>query len=105
MPTVQAPPFGFTKDNTTVTFIEMLGNLGSGIVVIPLISLMEDIAVCKAFGKHLKKLQDTVSRRRIKNFYSKDRLLSFRCARIAWGEGASCMFRTVIYGIYRISNS
>lgn len=57
MPTVQAPPFGFTKDdNTTVTFIEMLSNLGSGIVVIPLISLMEDIAICKAFGKHFRKL-------------------------------------------------
>lgn len=61
MPTVQVPPFGFAKDdNTTVTFIEMLSNLGSGIIVIPLISLMEDIAICKAFGKHLRKLRDTM---------------------------------------------
>ncbi|XP_018345354.1 PREDICTED: sodium-independent sulfate anion transporter [Trachymyrmex septentrionalis] len=50
MPTVQIPPFGFTNGNTTVTFVEMLSNLGSGLIVIPLISLMEDIAICKAFG-------------------------------------------------------
>ncbi|XP_036146262.1 sodium-independent sulfate anion transporter isoform X2 [Monomorium pharaonis] len=64
MPTVQAPPFGFTKDdNTTVTFIEMLGNLGSGIVVVPLISLMEDIAICKAFasGKSVDATQELIA--------------------------------------------
>ncbi|XP_011878239.1 PREDICTED: sodium-independent sulfate anion transporter isoform X2 [Vollenhovia emeryi] len=64
MPTVQLPPFGFVKDdNATVTFIEMLGNLGSGIVVIPLISLMEDIAVCKAFanGKTVDATQELIA--------------------------------------------
>ncbi|XP_025992190.1 sodium-independent sulfate anion transporter isoform X2 [Solenopsis invicta] len=64
MPTVQAPPFGFTKDdNTTVTFIEMLSNLGSGIVVVPLISLMENIAVCKAFanGKSVDATQELIA--------------------------------------------
>ncbi|XP_011689517.1 PREDICTED: sodium-independent sulfate anion transporter [Wasmannia auropunctata] len=64
MPAVQIPPFGFTKDdNTTVTFIEMLGNLGSGIVVLPLISLMEDIAICKAFanGKSVDATQELIA--------------------------------------------
>lgn len=52
MPTVQVPPFGYMKDdNTTVTFIDMVSNLSSGILVLPLISLMEDIAICKAFGE------------------------------------------------------
>lgn len=52
MPTVQIPPFGYiTNNDTTVTFVDMVSNLGSGILVIPLISLMEDIAICKAFGK------------------------------------------------------
>ena len=51
MPSVQLPSFGFTKNNTTVTFVEMCSNLGSGILVLPLISLMEDVAICKAFGK------------------------------------------------------
>ncbi|XP_071644211.1 sodium-independent sulfate anion transporter isoform X1 [Temnothorax longispinosus] len=64
MPAVQVPPFGFANDdNTTVTFIEMLGNLGSGIVVIPLISLMEDIAICKAFanGKSVDATQELIA--------------------------------------------
>ncbi|KAL0123342.1 hypothetical protein PUN28_005701 [Cardiocondyla obscurior] len=64
MPTVQLPPFGFVKDdNSTVTFIDMLGNLGSGIVVIPLISLMEDIAICKAFanGKSVDATQELIA--------------------------------------------
>jgi len=52
MPAVHVPPFGYTaSDNTTITFLDMIGNLGSGILVIPLISLMEDIAICKAFGE------------------------------------------------------
>lgn len=52
MPNVRLPPFSYTKDdNTTVTFIDMASNLGSGILVLPLISLMEDIAICKAFCK------------------------------------------------------
>lgn len=63
MPTVQLPPFGYTKsDNGTVTFIEMISNLGSGVLVLPLISLMEDIAICKAFGKFTVHLAQDTSR-------------------------------------------
>ncbi|KAL2711868.1 sodium-independent sulfate anion transporter isoform X1 [Vespula squamosa] len=52
MPTVQSPPFGYIKDdNTTITFIDMCTNLGSGILVLPLISLMEDVAIFKAFSQ------------------------------------------------------
>lgn len=52
LPSVQPPPlFGITKNDTTTTLIEMVTNLGSGIIVIPLIALLENIAICKAFGK------------------------------------------------------
>ncbi|XP_017790276.1 PREDICTED: sodium-independent sulfate anion transporter-like [Habropoda laboriosa] len=64
MPSVQLPPFGYTKDdNTTVTFIDMVSNLGSGILVLPLISLMEDIAICKAFstGKSVDATQELIA--------------------------------------------
>ncbi|XP_025268868.1 sodium-independent sulfate anion transporter isoform X2 [Camponotus floridanus] len=64
MPAVQIPPFGYIKDsNTTLTFIDMIGNLGSGILVIPLISLMEDIAICKAFanGKAVDATQELIA--------------------------------------------
>ncbi|XP_011305214.1 sodium-independent sulfate anion transporter [Fopius arisanus] len=51
MPIVQLPPFGYTReDNTTVSFFDMCSNLGSGLLVLPLIALMEDVAICKAFG-------------------------------------------------------
>ncbi|XP_076243810.1 epidermal stripes and patches [Calliopsis andreniformis] len=64
MPTVQLPPFSYTKiDNTTVTFFDMVSNLGSGILVLPLISLMEDIAICKAFstGKSVDATQELIA--------------------------------------------
>lgn len=54
MPSIQLPSFGYTKtDNTTVSFFDMCANLGNGIFVLPLIGLMEDIAICKAFGTSL----------------------------------------------------
>ncbi|XP_015112217.1 sodium-independent sulfate anion transporter [Diachasma alloeum] len=51
MPHVQLPPFSYTReDNTTASFFDMCSNLGSGLFVLPLIALMEDVAICKAFG-------------------------------------------------------
>ncbi|XP_011144186.1 sodium-independent sulfate anion transporter isoform X2 [Harpegnathos saltator] len=64
MPIVQIPPFGYMKDaNTTVTFVDMVSNLSTGILVIPLISLMEDIAICKAFanGKSVDATQELIA--------------------------------------------
>ncbi|XP_066582093.1 sodium-independent sulfate anion transporter [Prorops nasuta] len=64
MPEVKLPPFGYVKDdNTTVSFLEMCSNLGSGILVLPLISLMEDIAICKAFsnGKSVDATQELIA--------------------------------------------
>lgn len=51
LPSVHIPPFGYTKGNVTVGFGEMISNLGSGIIVVPLIALLENIAICKAFGE------------------------------------------------------
>ena len=63
LPSVQVPPFGYTEDKngTTIThdLWDMMSNLGSGIVVVPLIGLLEDIAICKAFGKWLPILKST----------------------------------------------
>lgn len=50
MPDVLFPSFGYSNGTTEFTFFDMCQNLGSGLFVIPLISLMEDISVCKAFG-------------------------------------------------------
>lgn len=52
LPAVTLPPFGTTANNVTYTFGEMVSNLGSGIIVIPLIALLETIAICKAFCRY-----------------------------------------------------
>lgn len=53
LPSIAFPPFSVTEGNTTVGFTEMLSELGSGIIVIPLLALLENIAICKAFGKFI----------------------------------------------------
>jgi len=59
LPIFQAPPFFIpeVKNETTgeveqyyETFGEMVSYMGSGLIVVPLIALLEDIAICKAFG-------------------------------------------------------
>lgn len=49
LPSVQSPPFSMEPDSEE-TFSEMLSSMGSGLIVVPLIALMEDIAICKAFS-------------------------------------------------------
>lgn len=48
-------PFSLTNEenggNGALNFFEMVAEMGFGLVIIPLISLMENISVCKAFGK------------------------------------------------------
>ena len=56
------PPFHFPifeaedHDGKTVGFIEMVENLGTGVIVIPLIAILEDVAIAKAFGKTEKNI-------------------------------------------------
>ncbi|XP_049853769.1 sodium-independent sulfate anion transporter-like [Schistocerca gregaria] len=54
LPAFELPPFSVTIEsgNSTVSysFLDMCSNLGSGIFVLPLVALLENIAVCKAFS-------------------------------------------------------
>lgn len=62
LPHFQAPPFSMdivTNDTITgeiitthETFSEMVANLGSGLIVVPLISLLENMSVVSAFGEY-----------------------------------------------------
>lgn len=58
LPAAKVPPFGFeeNKNGTIVThtFEDMVSELGSGIIVVPLIGILENIAICKAFGNFFK---------------------------------------------------
>ncbi|XP_028160691.1 sodium-independent sulfate anion transporter isoform X1 [Ostrinia nubilalis] len=64
VPAPRAPPFSYVRaDNSTADFLDMVSELGSGILVIPLIVLLEDIAICKAFsdGRTIDATQEMIA--------------------------------------------
>ncbi|XP_075418435.1 sodium-independent sulfate anion transporter [Tenrec ecaudatus] len=50
LPPVRIPPFSVTTANGTTSFAEMVQDMGAGLVVVPLMGLLESIAVAKAFA-------------------------------------------------------
>lgn len=51
LPPFSLPPFTVVNGNRTYTFLELVGELGSSILSVPLIAILESIAIAKAFGK------------------------------------------------------
>lgn len=54
LPMPQLPPFYSTLGNSTVPLGEMLAHLGSGLVVVPLVGIISNVAIVKAFCKLFK---------------------------------------------------
>lgn len=64
LPTPAIPPFSIEPQAANYTlgiaavegesFFGMVNNLGYGLIIVPLIALLENISVCKAFGKFRK---------------------------------------------------
>uniref|UniRef100_A0A8C5RDM9 Solute carrier family 26 member 11 n=1 Tax=Leptobrachium leishanense TaxID=445787 RepID=A0A8C5RDM9_9ANUR len=50
LPHFSLPPFSETTANGTVTFLEMAQTLGAGLLVIPLMGLLESVAIARAFA-------------------------------------------------------
>lgn len=50
LPSWSAPPFETTIGDRNVTFIEMVSDLGSSIVLVPVIGVLGNVAIAKAFG-------------------------------------------------------
>ena len=56
LPAFQPPPFSVLEDHDNSTsahtkhFGEMLSTLGSAVIIIPLIAILESVAIAKAFG-------------------------------------------------------
>lgn len=50
-PPVQPPPFSTIVGNQTYEFTDMVGVLGTSLVSMPLIAILEIVAVAKAFCK------------------------------------------------------
>ncbi|XP_041978043.1 sodium-independent sulfate anion transporter-like isoform X2 [Aricia agestis] len=64
VPLPSLPPLSYVRpDNTTAGFVDMVAEMGSGLLVIPLIVLLEDIAICKAFsdGRTIDATQELIA--------------------------------------------
>lgn len=53
LPIPQAPAFHTTVGNTTYSAVEMFTHLGSGLLVVPLVGIISNVAIAKAFCKFL----------------------------------------------------
>lgn len=53
LPLPRPPPFQSKVDDKVYTGGQMLAHLGTGLLVVPLISILINVAIAKAFGKHL----------------------------------------------------
>ncbi|XP_055632192.1 sodium-independent sulfate anion transporter-like isoform X2 [Toxorhynchites rutilus septentrionalis] len=51
LPPVQPPPFSTVVNNQTYEFLDMVSELGTSLFAIPLIAILEIIAIAKAFSK------------------------------------------------------
>ncbi|XP_073996219.1 sodium-independent sulfate anion transporter isoform X2 [Rhodnius prolixus] len=51
LPPFTPPPFSTHSGNSTLSFLDMTKEMGSAIVVVPLIAILESIAIAKAFAK------------------------------------------------------
>ena len=65
LPSFQAPPFGIFGSNETSTEDDtdlsgMISQLGSAIIIIPLIAILESVAIAKAFGETKQIFSETV---------------------------------------------
>lgn len=55
LPALGLPPLSTGYGGRNVTFIEMCSDLGSSIVLVPIIGVLGNVAIAKAFGKFVLK--------------------------------------------------
>ena len=51
LPSLKPPYFEIVEGNRTVSFMEMATELKSGIFVIPIVAVLINVSIAKAFGK------------------------------------------------------
>lgn len=63
LPDFGPPQFSARRGNETVGFADMVSAMGSGVIVLPLIGLLENISICKAFayGKTVDATQELLA--------------------------------------------
>ncbi|XP_033215482.1 sodium-independent sulfate anion transporter-like [Belonocnema kinseyi] len=50
LPSLQLPPFSAQSGNQTYTFLDMCSHLGSGIIFVPLVAVLTNVAIAKTFA-------------------------------------------------------
>lgn len=51
LPDFRLPPFSTQLENRTYSFAEMCNEMGSAIVLVPVIAVLGNVAIAKAFGE------------------------------------------------------
>lgn len=51
LPAFKLPEFSVEKDNKTIGFVEMCSDIGSGLIMLPLISILANVAIAKSFSE------------------------------------------------------
>lgn len=54
VPTISWPPFEIQHNNATIGFLEICSDLGSAIIVVPLVAVLANVAISKAFSEPLR---------------------------------------------------
>lgn len=57
MPEASLPPFQIEYHNRTLSFSQVCAELGSGIIVVPLVAVLANVAIAKAFSKWISNVQ------------------------------------------------
>ncbi|XP_050297948.1 sodium-independent sulfate anion transporter-like [Anthonomus grandis grandis] len=50
LPEIGPPPFTSQSTNQTMTFVDMISSLGSGIIVVPVVAVLANVAIAKAYS-------------------------------------------------------
>lgn len=113
LPEFKLPPFGYVEvvngteiQNSTA---EMITNIGSGVFVIALIALLENIAVCKAFCKCISQLLKTwdnvTAFHKFKKIYIQFEIEFYFCVILANGKPIDATQEFIAVGLCNIGNS
>jgi len=62
LPSFRPPPFESRVGNETYNFLDMASKLGSGILVVPLLSILENISLAKFFCELILRYKPRVSK-------------------------------------------
>lgn len=51
VPSFEMPAFSVERDNRTISFLEICSDIGSGLILLPLVSILANVAIAKSFSK------------------------------------------------------